>query len=209
MEGAVVKRRRARVGGPDPVDRHVGTRVRTRRTLMGISQERLGELIGLTDIGFSLRQEGAKDIAGEIKQIEGCGPGQCRLVFGAQPQFDAATVGQRAWHGDLLKGCRALRSDRYDLVITDIFMPDQDVLRTIMDIRRDWPALRIIAISGGSCDQLGYLRCAQLLGASQTLMKPFDADQLLAAVRAYAAVRVGKGARVGADVGAASAGMAN
>ena len=48
MEGAVVKRRRARVGGPDPVDRHVGTRVRTRRTLMGISQERLGELIGLT-----------------------------------------------------------------------------------------------------------------------------------------------------------------
>ncbi|MFL6593030.1 MAG: helix-turn-helix domain-containing protein, partial [Luteimonas sp.] len=31
-----------------PVDRHVGTRVRLRRTLVGMSQEKLGEQLGIT-----------------------------------------------------------------------------------------------------------------------------------------------------------------
>lgn len=48
----VVKRRRrpriASVDGPDPVDVHVGARVKLRRTLCGMSQEKLGEIIGLT-----------------------------------------------------------------------------------------------------------------------------------------------------------------
>ncbi len=35
-------------GLPNPIDVHVGGRVRLRRTLMGMSQERLGELLGLT-----------------------------------------------------------------------------------------------------------------------------------------------------------------
>ena len=36
------------VGGPNPVDVHVGSRVRLRRTMLGMSQEKLGEAIGLT-----------------------------------------------------------------------------------------------------------------------------------------------------------------
>lgn len=34
--------------GPSPIDTHVGTRIRLRRTLMGMSQEKLGEALGLT-----------------------------------------------------------------------------------------------------------------------------------------------------------------
>ncbi len=34
--------------GPNPVDVHVGGRVRLRRTLLGMSQERLGDALGLT-----------------------------------------------------------------------------------------------------------------------------------------------------------------
>ncbi len=34
--------------GPDPIDAHVGSRVRLRRTLLGMSQEKLGEALGLT-----------------------------------------------------------------------------------------------------------------------------------------------------------------
>ena len=34
--------------GPNPVDIHVGGRVRLRRTLLGMSQTKLGEAIGLT-----------------------------------------------------------------------------------------------------------------------------------------------------------------
>ena len=37
-----------REGGPNPVDVHVGGRVRLRRTLLGMSQEKLGEALGLT-----------------------------------------------------------------------------------------------------------------------------------------------------------------
>jgi transcriptional regulator with XRE-family HTH domain len=33
---------------PSPIDTHVGSRIRLRRTLMGMSQERLGEALGLT-----------------------------------------------------------------------------------------------------------------------------------------------------------------
>src|SRR3982074_632911 len=40
--------RGSRDGKPNPVDVHVGSRVRLRRTLLGMSQEKLGEAIGLT-----------------------------------------------------------------------------------------------------------------------------------------------------------------
>jgi len=41
-------RGRTATGKPNPVDIHVGARVRLRRTLLGMSQEKLGEAIGLT-----------------------------------------------------------------------------------------------------------------------------------------------------------------
>lgn len=42
------RRPRATKGGPNPVDVHVGARVRLRRTLLGLSQEKLGDALGLT-----------------------------------------------------------------------------------------------------------------------------------------------------------------
>lgn len=41
-------RRRPKSDQPNPIDVHVGSRVRLRRTLLGLSQEKLGEAIGLT-----------------------------------------------------------------------------------------------------------------------------------------------------------------
>ncbi len=43
-----VGRGRTSEGNPNPIDVHVGSRVRLRRTLLGLSQEKLGEAIGLT-----------------------------------------------------------------------------------------------------------------------------------------------------------------
>ena len=42
------RRRRGKSDGPSPIDVHVGARVRLRRTLLGMSQERLGNALGLT-----------------------------------------------------------------------------------------------------------------------------------------------------------------
>ncbi|HKT16884.1 MAG TPA: helix-turn-helix transcriptional regulator [Stellaceae bacterium] len=40
--------RRQKADKPNPIDVHVGSRVRLRRTLLGMSQEKLGDAIGLT-----------------------------------------------------------------------------------------------------------------------------------------------------------------
>ncbi|ARJ66363.1 transcriptional regulator [Magnetospirillum sp. ME-1] len=49
-------------GQPNPVDIHVGARVRLRRTLMGMSQEKLGESIGLTFQQVQKYERGANRI---------------------------------------------------------------------------------------------------------------------------------------------------
>src|SRR3990170_3875461 len=49
-------------GRPNPVDIHVGARVRLRRTLLGMSQEKLGEAIGLTFQQVQKYERGANRI---------------------------------------------------------------------------------------------------------------------------------------------------
>ncbi|NUP89392.1 MAG: response regulator [Candidatus Sumerlaeia bacterium] len=69
------------------------------------------------------------------------------------------------------------------LIITDILMPRKDGLETIMEIIRECPEARIIAISGGgAAGHMEYLTIAERLGAIATLAKPFRAEELLDAV---------------------------
>jgi transcriptional regulator with XRE-family HTH domain len=58
----VGRRRRRKSDKPNPVDVHVGSRVRLRRTLLGMSQERLGEAIGLTFQQVQKYERGANRI---------------------------------------------------------------------------------------------------------------------------------------------------
>jgi len=71
-----------------------------------------------------------------------------------------------------------------DLVITDIVMPEQEGIETIIQLKRNVPELKIIAISGGGrINPDGYLAMAKKLGAEQVLRKPIQRADLLAAVR--------------------------
>lgn len=54
--------RAASTGHPNPIDVHVGSRVRLRRTLLGMSQEKLGEAIGLTFQQVQKYERGANRI---------------------------------------------------------------------------------------------------------------------------------------------------
>lgn len=88
---------------------------------------------------------------------------------------------QVATSGD--DGLRRLHELDYDVVLTDVVMPDKDGLETIRELRRDFPGVRVVAISGGGCIQgVDYLRMAKLLGANATLAKPVRPHQLLGAV---------------------------
>ena len=82
------------------------------------------------------------------------------------------------------EGIRLYRENPADLVITDIIMPEKEGIETIMDLRREFPEVKIIAMSGGG--RIGpedYLHMAKGLGAQRTLTKPLERDELLRVVR--------------------------
>jgi len=81
-------------------------------------------------------------------------------------------------------GAALFAKDAFDLIVTDIVMPEQEGIETITAIRRVNRTVPILAISasatiGGRGD---YLRAAAALGASATLRKPFAPDDFLAIV---------------------------
>ena len=70
-----------------------------------------------------------------------------------------------------------------DVVITDLVMPEQDGLETIRELRRRFPAVKIIAVSGAQQKlNLDLLYIAEKLGALRTMEKPFDIRKLVALV---------------------------
>ena len=79
------------------------------------------------------------------------------------------------------EGISHFRAQMPDLVITDLFMPDLDGFQTITRLVEEFPAVKIIAMSGH--DQASsMLQIAQGFGARETLLKPFRVDKLLRTV---------------------------
>jgi CheY-like chemotaxis protein len=76
-----------------------------------------------------------------------------------------------------------LRSRPAGLLITDMDMPGRDGAQTLDEARRILPGLPVIAISGGTRDaRQNWVATARKLGAAKTLAKPFERQDLLAAV---------------------------
>ncbi len=82
------------------------------------------------------------------------------------------------------EGLRYYRAAPVDLIITDILMPGKEGLETIMELRREAPGVKIIAISGGGqIGTLDFLDIAKLLGARRALEKPFNLQEFVTAVQ--------------------------
>jgi DNA-binding response OmpR family regulator len=80
--------------------------------------------------------------------------------------------------------CQMHQQQRFDLVITDLSMPDTEGLTVITELRRVDANLRIIAMSGGYAGRgESYLKIALKFGARSTLSKPFSIDEFLQTVR--------------------------
>lgn len=65
-----------------------------------------------------------------------------------------------------------------DLVLTDLVMPEKEGAETVMELRKKWPNVGIVAMSGVVGAEF-YLRAASVLGANGTLMKPFIREELV------------------------------
>jgi DNA-binding response OmpR family regulator len=82
-------------------------------------------------------------------------------------------------------GIQKFKDAVFDLVITDIIMPDQEGIETIQQIRQLRPDQKIIAISGGGRTKtVEFLHIAENLGVDKTLKKPFGPSIIRDAVRA-------------------------
>lgn len=83
---------------------------------------------------------------------------------------------------------RALRTGRYDVAVLDIWMPDGDGLAVLKAIRREQPGLRVFVISGGGprLPLEAAALMAEVLGAEQVLVKPFDERHLVGAIQGAA-----------------------
>jgi len=85
---------------------------------------------------------------------------------------------------DGVEGIRRFRENPVNLIITDLIMPNKDGIGMIIDLKKEFPDVKIIAMSGGGLNRPeGYLRGAQKLGAACTLSKPINRQELLRAVK--------------------------
>jgi CheY-like chemotaxis protein len=66
------------------------------------------------------------------------------------------------------------KKQEFDLVVTDLIMPDKEGIETILEIRAMKRPIRILAIAGGGrVDQSMHLNLARSVGADRVLAKPF------------------------------------
>lgn len=82
------------------------------------------------------------------------------------------------------KGLEMYHTKPADLVITDIFMPQKEGISTIIELKKEFPNAKIIAMSGGGAH--GYyeaLDYARVLGAECVLAKPFSQEELMEAIK--------------------------
>jgi len=85
-------------------------------------------------------------------------------------------------------GLDAQHEQGFDLIFCALFLPDQDGVRVIRQLKMEFPDIRIIAITPGSFDgRLSLQSVAQLVGVGTILPRPFSirlavesAEQMLA-----------------------------
>lgn len=81
------------------------------------------------------------------------------------------------------EGLRLWRETGADLVIADVYMPNKSGLQLIMELQAESPSTPVIAMSdGGQSKNLNPMSYAEVLGAVQTIAKPFTLDEMLALV---------------------------
>ena len=86
--------------------------------------------------------------------------------------------------GDGRTGLKALGTGNYDLVITDIIMPDCEGIEFIRAALKAQPNRKIIAMSaGGRTRNTEFLDIARKSGAKAILPKPFEPEALMSAIK--------------------------
>ncbi len=91
--------------------------------------------------------------------------------------------------GDGHEGLEMIKHEQFDVVVTDLIMPQIDGMEVIKKVRKQSPETKIIAISGGGrIDADVYLQMAERMQEVATLCKPFTAKDLIKTIEHVTAV---------------------
>ncbi|MBL8691332.1 MAG: response regulator [Rhodospirillaceae bacterium] len=108
----------------------------------------------------------------------------------ATVRYALKQVLERAGHqveeaNDGMVGIEKYNATHPDIVVTDIIMPNQEGIETIIKLKRMAPEVAIIAMSGGGrTGNRDFLAMAEKLGAARVMPKPFRPRELVEAVKA-------------------------
>ena len=79
-----------------------------------------------------------------------------------------------------LEGLKMISDEKFDLVLTDLKMPDMDGIEVLKRIKEEWPEIEVIIITGYQTVDTAVKSIK--LGAFDYIEKPFTPDALVAAV---------------------------
>lgn len=86
-----------------------------------------------------------------------------------------------AAHGHAALQC--MRQEPAQVVISDMLMPYMDGVETILALRRNWPGVKIMAVSGGGMNSAEtYITIARAVGAHKVMAKPLIPSKFLEAI---------------------------
>ena len=78
------------------------------------------------------------------------------------------------------EGIKSFKKNPADVVVTDIIMPNKEGLETIIELKKNNPDLKILAMSGGGrMEAESYFQFARKFGADATIEKPFRQNELV------------------------------
>ncbi len=137
----VVRRRRRKSDKPNPIDVHVGSRVRLRRTLLGMSQEKLGEAIGLTFQQVQKYERGANRVgASRLYDLARVLDVPVSFFFDdLTPESAAAAEATAQRSGDGVQRAEPdplMRRETLELVRAYYRIPDPQIRRRLFDLTK-------------------------------------------------------------------------
>jgi transcriptional regulator with XRE-family HTH domain len=122
---------------PNPIDKHVGSRVRMRRMMLGMSQEKLGDALGLTFQQVQKYEKGTNRIgASRLQQISHILQVPVAFFFEGAPHLAGGPVPDGAEHAPSPAYVSDFLATSDGLSLTKAFMriPDAKLRRRIVDL---------------------------------------------------------------------------
>lgn len=78
-------------------------------------------------------------------------------------------------------GLRILQHHSFDLILSDVVMPDMDGIEFLRKVKKENPDQPVVLMSGNTIGQQ-FFKAAELFGSKVNLQKPFSIDEMLTAI---------------------------